>query len=199
MQQRRILIEGKRIHNVGYRLFLMEAAEELVIPNFTARNIKNDKKDKQVLEAIVGGKEEKVNAFIDFASSNFPENAKVSDVSVEPYEGEIRSIDSYSHGFSAAQLSKIVTVGLISIEKQDIMIEKQDQMLEKQDETLEILGDMNKKQDQMLDKQDQMLEKQEETLTEIKGMRHDLKSYMSERFDKIESEIAEIKEKIGMM
>jgi hypothetical protein len=44
-----------------------------------------------------------------------------------------------------------------------------------------------------------MLEKQDESIVEIKGLRHDLKSYMEERFDSLEHEIVMIKEKIGMM
>ena len=42
-----------------------------------------------------------------------------------------------------------------------------------------------------------MLEKQDETIKEIKGVREDLKSYMEERFERIEHEIAAIKVKIG--
>jgi len=44
-----------------------------------------------------------------------------------------------------------------------------------------------------------MLDKQDETITELKGVRIDLKSYMEERFVRIEREIAAIKEKIGVV
>jgi len=44
-----------------------------------------------------------------------------------------------------------------------------------------------------------MLDKQDETITELKGVRTDLKSYMEERFERIEREIATIKEKIGVV
>ncbi len=44
-----------------------------------------------------------------------------------------------------------------------------------------------------------MLDKQDETITELKGVRTDLKSYMEERFERIEREIAAIKEKIGVV
>ena len=52
---------------------------------------------------------------------------------------------------------------------------------------------MLEKQDVMIDKQDQMLEKQDETIGEIRGLRHDTKSYMDQRFEQIQSELAEIK------
>ena len=51
----------------------------------------------------------------------------------------------------------------------------------------------------MLEKQDMMLEKQDETIGEISGLRYDLKTYMEERFDRIEREVTEIKSKIGMV
>ncbi|KAF5413750.1 MAG: Acylphosphatase [Candidatus Methanophagaceae archaeon] len=44
-----------------------------------------------------------------------------------------------------------------------------------------------------------MLDKQDETITELKGVRIDLKSYMEERFERIEREIAAIKDKIGVV
>ncbi len=50
----------------------------------------------------------------------------------------------------------------------------------------------------MLGKQDSLLEKQDETLSGVKGLREDLKSYMEERFERIEHEISVIKEKIGV-
>ena len=71
-------------------------------------------------------------------------------------------------------------------EKMDTMLEKQDAMLEKQDAMLE-------KQDAMLEKQDAMLEKQDSTLGEIQGLRFDMKSYMNQRFERIETDLAELK------
>jgi acylphosphatase len=63
---------------------------------------------------------------------------------------------------------------------------KMDSMLEKQDSMLE-------KQDSMLEKQDSMLEKQDSTIGEIQGLRYDMKSYMDQRFERIETDLAELK------
>lgn len=76
---------------------------------------------------------------------------------------------------------------------QKIMIEKQDQMLDKQDQMLD-------KQDQMLDKQDETIGKIDqsriETTSEIHALRDDFKSHIDARLSNVESEIAQIKEKI---
>ena len=84
---------------------------------------------------------------------------------------------------------------------------KMDQMLEKQDETIRAIQGLDSKMDQMLDKQDQMLEKQDrmldkqdllvdkqdETTGEIRGLRTDLKDHIDMRFQRIETDLAEVK------
>ena len=65
-----------------------------------------------------------------------------------------------------------IAIGRHMLEKQDTMIEKQDTMIEKQDT--------------MIEKQDTMIE-------EVRGVRYDLKSYMESRFERIDSEMADIK------
>jgi len=84
--------------------------------------------------------------------------------------------------------------------KMDVMIQKQDQMLDKQDQMLDKQDQMLDKQDQMLDKQDQMLETQKEMvdsqhdlLDEVKDSRKDLKSYLDQRFERLESDVTEMK------
>ncbi len=88
----------------------------------------------------------------------------------------------------------------VMIQKQDQMLDKQDQMLDKQDQMLDKQDQMLDKQDQMLDKQDQMLETQKEMvdsqhdlLDEVKDSRKDLKSYLDQRFERLESDVTEMK------
>ena len=107
--------------------------------------------------------------------------------------------------------------------KQDQMLDKQDQMLGKQDQMLDKQDQMLGKQDQMLDKQDQMLGKQDQMLgkmdlmldkqdnlvdkideakseivTEIKDLRSDFKVNIEDRLTRIESDMAQVKAKIGL-
>jgi len=79
-----------------------------------------------------------------------------------------------------------IVIGRKMIEKQDLMLEKQDTMIEKQDTMIE-------KQDTMIEKQDTMIEKQDTMIEEVRGVRYDLKSYMESRFERIDSEMADIK------
>jgi acylphosphatase len=168
--KKRMLIKGKKVHNVGYRPLLMEKAQELKILNFHAKNVKED--GWQVVDVRVGGEEERIDSFLKFARKNSPESAEVDNISVLEYEDDIMTLEEYSKVFSALQLSKIAQAGLGMIEmqkqtlgKQDQTLAKQDSMLDKQDETITIIKTGNEllatKQDQMLGKQDVMIEKQD--------------------------------------
>jgi len=198
--KKKLIIKGEKVQDVGYRLFLLDAAEELGLRGFQARNVKD------FVEFIVEGDDDKVLKFINFAKENIPSFAKVDAVIDEDYTGEVLSIDRFYHRFSIDQLVKIVNIGLSMLEKQDGMLRKQDEMLRKQDEMLkkqdlmlEKQDLMLEKQDSMLGKQDEMLKKQDELVKEVKGLREDLKSFIEERFAKIEREIALIKAKIGLI
>jgi acylphosphatase len=241
LTKRRVVIKGDKVQDVGYRLFLLEAAESFGLKGFQARNVEN------YVEFLIEGEEKQVAEFIKFAKTNYPEFAKVESVVDEDYEGNVMSIEGFYRSFSLNQLVKIVNTGIsmlgkqdlmlgkqdlmldkqdkmlgkmdLMLEKQDKMLEKQDKMLEKQDKMLEKQDKMLEKQDKMLEKQDRMLEKQDKMLekqdlmlekqdkmlekqdiliNEVRDLRKDLKTYMEERFQKIELEIAKIKEKIGI-
>ena len=161
--KRRIVIKGEKVQDVGYRLFLLEAAEQLGLTGFQARNVEN------YVECIVEGEEDRVNSFVEFAKKNFPEFAEVKEVVDEDYEGNVMSIEGFYRIFSLNQLVKIVNVGLKMLEKQDEMSGKMDEMSGK-------IGGISGKMDEMSGKMDKMLEKQDEMLKEIKELRTDLKT-----------------------
>nr|QNO50929.1 hypothetical protein BBGANOMO_00003 [Methanosarcinales archaeon ANME-1 ERB6] len=140
----------------------MERAQELKIPNFHAKNIKEN--GKQVVDVRVGGEGGRIDNFLKFVNENWPEFAEVENISVaeKEYEEDIMTLEDFSGLLSALQLSKIVQAGLGMVEMQKLTIEMQKQALGKHDQTLD-------KQDSMLDKQDSMLDKQDQTLTVIKS------------------------------
>ncbi len=138
----KITITGK-VHDVGYRPFLLDLADSLLIERFDARNVFI--KGKQTVVVLVDGDDETVNNFIELVKSEKPENAVVEDINVEHYDGFVRSIDSYRQSLMINQLNKIVQVGLQMLKKQDLMLQKQDLMLQKQDETIKIIREENEK------------------------------------------------------
>ncbi len=196
----KITIFGK-VHDVGYRLFLINQADSLLITRFDARNVIIN--GKQALIVLVEGEEEQVKEFIEFVKREKPEKAVVKEIKIEEYKGPIRTIDSYRNSLMLEQMNKIVQVGLNMLEKQDAMLEKQDAMLgkmdlmlKKQDETIKVIREESEKTRAVVK------EESEKTRTyfgdKIDALRSDLRSYLDERLKKIEKEIEAIKARIGM-
>lgn len=199
----KITITGK-VHDVGYRIFLLNQADSLLIERFDARNVYIG--NKQALIVLVEGDEEQIREFVEFIKTNKPEKAVVEEIKVEEYKKPVRSIESYRSSIMIDQLNKIIQVGLKMLEKQDMMLEKMDTMLGKQDETIRVIREEGEKTreylgckiDKVSENVDTVSEKLDRIAEKIDLLRADLKSYMDERFAKIEKEIERIKAKIGL-
>ncbi|MBU4265696.1 MAG: acylphosphatase [Candidatus Altiarchaeales archaeon] len=154
---KKIIIEGEKVHHVGYGPFLMAKAWELDIPSYFARNIRENGTER--VEVSIGGKEEQLNEFIDFVKSNYPPEARVSKVrEAEPPE-RIIPIEKYDRVLASEQHSTMVQTGLG-------MIEMQKKTLDKQDQTIDIIKEGDEK---MLNKQDQTIEKTERMWLSLSG------------------------------
>lgn len=153
----RITIAG-RVHNVGYRLLLLELADQLFIQKFDARNVRIN--GKEAIVVLVDGSDEQLKEFVESVKTEKPELAVVEDIKIEKYGGRIRDVESFRASFNTSQLGKIVQVGLRMLEKQDKMLEKQDMMLERQDEMLN-------KQDKTIDV---IRDESERTRVELAGV-----------------------------
>jgi len=114
MHKVKITITGEKVHNVGYRLFMLDEAEGRFIPHFDARNVKI--KGKQVVVAIAGGDKENVVDFVEYVKSTPHESASVSSIEVQGYDGNIRTTDSFRNSFSTHQLFKIANAGVGMLE-----------------------------------------------------------------------------------
>ncbi len=172
-------VHGAKVHDIGYRVFLMRNAMELGIERFNAFNtIENG---LQTVNFYVEALEDELMAFRSFASQNYPEHAEVSEITFEEYSGHVMYIVDYMHLFQSEQLSKGIPAIVDIKDNTRKMLEKQDRMLEKQDVMIEKLDDTRK-----------------EIVSEIREMRGDLKSYLDRRLIKIEDDITEIKARIGL-
>jgi len=136
--KKRIVITGEKVNDVGYRPFLLAAAESLEIERFFADNTPiNGKNGKQEVYALVDSSREKVAAFLEDVSSRTPANSRVEKIEDEDYEGRVMKTEGYYRYLTAMQLSKIATYGGAMLDKQDLMLEGQEKMLGKQDLMLE--------------------------------------------------------------
>jgi acylphosphatase len=191
--KKKILIKGKKVHDVGYRLFLLDEAEARLIPYLNAKNIKNE---IEVVEVLVGGEKEQVESFAGFVETDFPEDAEVDSISVEEYEGNIKTIESFSRSFSISQLSKIARTGVAMLNIQKDMNNTINKISESQDKMLE-------KQDKMLEKQDMHIKITEDGFNDMRTGFGEIKEGMAKGFGEVKEEMTkgfgEVKEEIRML
>jgi len=195
----KVTITGN-VHGVGYRVFLTNIALEFGIDRFNVFNTFIDGKESVV--CLIDAEDEIIDGLKGRINTQMPDGALVEDIRYEDYRNTVPPIERCMQAFQMEQWGKAIPIMLNMIDTQKEMLGKQDQMIGKQDQTLGKQDQMLDTQKEMLGKQDQMIGKQDQTLEEIKGMRQDLKSYMTERFNFIEGELAEIKtvlKKAGIM
>ncbi|HNX10210.1 MAG TPA: acylphosphatase, partial [Methanothrix sp.] len=116
----KLKISGSKVHDVGYRAFLLEAAEDLGLTGFYARNMTED--SLPVVIACLEGDEAPLAEFQCIVRSQRPDRADVSDIVFSEHSGLVEDIGVFSSRFQARQLRK----GISSIIR---MEEKQDRML----------------------------------------------------------------------
>jgi len=162
-------ISGTKVHDVGYRAFLLETAEDLRMRGFFAQNVVDE--GMQAVIVYLEGNEASMEKFQKIAQIQRPDKAVVSSIAFVECSDEVEDIEIFAARFQARQLRKGISSIIRIEERQDRMIDlqtqmlgKQDQMLEKQDQMLGKQDQMIEKQDQMLGKQDQMIEKQDQML-----------------------------------
>jgi acylphosphatase len=160
MYKAKIIITGNKIHEIGYRVFLLTNALNLGIGKFHAYNTKI--KNMQGVIVLVEDSKEIINDFFDQVKENIPDDAILSDIVIENFTGNVMDIDRYLHLIQVEQLNKGIPAILDIRDNTKILLEKQDSMLEKQDSMLE-------KQDSMLGKQDSMLRVTEKGFTDMKA------------------------------
>jgi len=161
----KITITGK-VHGVGYRAFLLEEADSLLIPNFEARNVKIN--GKEALIVLIDGEKEQIESFVRFVKENKPEKAVVEEIRVEEYHGIVRDIEKFRASFNSTQLSKIIQVGL--------------EMLKKQDETIAAVKEVKK-----------AVEEVKEGVKEVSSKIDRTNELLEKRFQRLEEEVEKIK------
>jgi acylphosphatase/gamma-glutamylcyclotransferase (GGCT)/AIG2-like uncharacterized protein YtfP len=166
-------ITGAAVHDVGYRAFLLEAAEDLGLAGFQARNITEE--GMQAVTSLLEAEQDQLAEFERIARAQKPEKAVVSDISFSDYGGPVEAIEAFAGKFQARQLRK----GISSIIR---MESKQDQMI-----------DLQRK---MLDKQDQMLSLQSQTIDELRVTKVEIIGELRETKAEIVGELKETKAEI---
>ena len=102
----KVKIIGPKVHDVGYRYFLMSNAIDLGLKGFHARNRLSG--ETQEVIALVEGDEETIAEFGKLVETKKPEHSEVSNIAFEDYEGDVMKPSEYAQVCSALQLNKAI-------------------------------------------------------------------------------------------
>jgi len=201
-------ISGTKVHDVGYRAFLLEAAEDLRMRGFFAQNTVED--GMQAVIVYLEGNESSMEKYQKIAQMQRPDKAVVSSIAFVEGSDEVEDIDVFAARFQARQLRKGISSIIRIEEKKDRMIDlqtqmlgKQDQMLEKQDRTIDkledvgqnVVGEIRSSTDAIVS---EIRESRERGSVELRDSHAALRSYLDARLGKMDEDISRIKAKIGM-
>ena len=104
----KIKITGPKVHDVGYRYFLMSNAIDMGLKGFHARNRTSEKGPE--VTALVEGDEETIADFRKLVETQKPDHSQVSSIAFEDYVGDVMKTESYAQICSAIQLNKAIPV-----------------------------------------------------------------------------------------
>jgi len=128
----KVKITGPKVHDVGYRYFLMSNAIDLGLKGFQARNRMGEMGQEVI--TLVEGDEETIADFKALVEARTPEHAGISKIAFEDYKGDIMRTGEYAQVCTALQLNKAIPV-----------------LIEIRDKQEEIVGGMNALREDLLD------------------------------------------------
>jgi acylphosphatase len=152
MQKLRIKIIGKKLHDIGYRIPLINKALSLGVDNFNTFNIDLD--GTQAVIAIIEADDEIIEEFKDFINTSHPEKAVIEKILFDEYKNNVPPIERVMQSFQMEQWGKGIPILLkisetldknTSILKENTSILKENTSILKEfkNETNDNFNDMN--------------------------------------------------------
>jgi len=167
MQKIKVKIIGRKVHDVGYRVRLVNKALSLGVDNFNAFNTYLD--GVQAVIVVIEADDEVMEESKSFVISTRPEKSVVDDVSFEEYKNSVPPVERVLQSFQLEQWGKGIPILL--------------QIADKLDTNTSILKDFK--------------EESNENFSDLKSIasKHDIDA--GERFSSIQMEISEIKGRLS--
>ena len=167
----KIKIVGPKVHDVGYRVFLLKNAMNLALPGLSTYNW--DESGQQEVIALVEGDEARIAPFLQAIEKNKPELAEVSKVTSEPYDGDVGRTIEMAMLCSFVQLDKAIPL-LLKIQENTAVIPQ----------ISEDIKAVRKNTDAI-----------PQVLEEVKGLREDIQPGYGMTLRQVQSDIRAIKER----
>ncbi|MCX6693670.1 MAG: acylphosphatase [Methanomicrobiales archaeon] len=176
-----IIIEGSCVHNVGYRVHIINYARIHRIRHIFAFN--QEKGGLQNVVIQIEDTNESITAFLEFLTLSQPAGAQVSRITHAPYEGPVDPLTEFRQDLILEQLSKGVPA-ILDIQKsmKDIRISNQEINASNKEinasnkeinASIKDIKTSNQNieatQKEICAGQEVMIAKQDETITEVRG------------------------------
>ncbi|HPS91901.1 MAG TPA: acylphosphatase [Methanothrix sp.] len=175
----KVKIVGSKVHEVGYRVFLLKHAMNLALPGLSTYNW--EEKGQQEVIALVEGDEARVTAFLQTIEKNKQEHADVVKVTFEDYDGDIGRTSEVAMFCSFVQLDKAIPL-LLDMRDDLKAVRKNTDMIPQMSEDLKAVRKTT-----------------DETLSEIKGMREDIQPGYAMQFRQMQGNVRVIKDRLGLL
>lgn len=176
-----IRIVGPKVHDIGYRPFLIELAMKMALRGF---EVFNDEEDgQQVVIALLEGDDRRVKQFFKFATVERPLLALVNNVTSAEYVGDVMPMWQAASINTAEQINKALPL-LKSVEKNTSAILENTKLIPKIASNTEAILENTKPAPQILE--------------EIKGLREDIQPGFASRFQQVQADVKAIKARLGM-
>jgi acylphosphatase len=167
----KVKITGPKVHDVGYRYFLLGIAMSSRIRKFEAHNT-NSREGEEVL-VFADGDDAAIKTFRAQVETERPASSEVSNIVFEDFGGEVMRIGEYAQFCATIQLNKAIPV-----------------LLEIRDNT--------KATPQILEEIKAVRKTTDATLEEIKGLREDIQPSYANDLRQVQADIRALKDRVGM-
>lgn len=189
----RITITGPKVHDVGYRPWLVELAMSMGLKGF---DVYNDEEDgQQMVIALIEADDRRIQRFLSTVNEKRPQLAKVSSITSGDYSDEVMPLWQTAAMNAYGQMNKAVPIlqkmgADIAGMKSDIAGMKSDISEMKDD-----LKAVKKNTDPL----PQMAKNTEKILEEVKGLREEIQPGLGEQLRQMQADIRALKDRAGML
>ncbi len=191
----KIKIVGSKVHDVGYRVFLLKHAMNLALPGLSTYNWEEN--GQQEVIALVEGDEARITAFLRTVEKNKPEPAEVSKVTFEDYDGDVGRTSEVAMLCSFVQLDKAIPL-LLDMRDDLKAVRKNTDMIPQISEDIKAVRKNTDTIPQISEDIKAVRKTTDATLDEIKGMREDIQPGYAMQFRQMQADVRVIKDRLGI-
>jgi acylphosphatase len=174
----KIKITGDKVHDVGYRYFLMSMAMANRIRMFEAHNTESIEGEEVLVFA--DGNEDAIESFRALVKTNRPARSKVSNIIFDDFKGDIMKIGEYAQFCATVQLNKAIPV-LLDMRDDLKAVRRNTDVIPQVKTNTDAIPQVKANTDAIIE--------------EIKGLRDDIQPGNARQ---MQSDVRAIKERLGM-